>query len=106
MAKKEKKKRKLKIGKLILFLLLITIIGYLFLNMTDFSVKSIIVKGNTIYTDQEIIEMSGLTNHTSKFTIIPRSVEKKLEKNTYSSKAKLSKNFMTLKRTIEENRPI
>lgn len=106
MAKKQKKKRKLKIGKVILLILIIIVIGYIVWNTTDFSVQNIVIKGNTIYSDQEITEMANLENHPSVFTILPLSIAHTLEKNTYIEKATVTRSFNKIVIQIQENKPI
>ena len=76
MARKIKKKRKLKVRKLLLvmFIIILVLLGLSFL--TDIRLNNIIVKGNTLYSDWEIIKMADLDDYPSSLKTLSRNVER------------------------------
>lgn len=107
MAKKSKKKRKLKI-KNILIVFLITSVALLILAfLTDVKINNIVVKNNVLYNDWEIIKKSGLSDYPSCVKTLSINVEKALEKDTYIKSAKVKKrNFNNIVIEVEENLPL
>ena len=68
MGKKRKtKKRKLKLGRLLLALIILVFIVYLIKLVFRFPIKNIFVEGNTILSDQEVIDLAKLENYPSIF---------------------------------------
>ena len=107
MARKIKKKRKLKVRKLLLvmFIIILVLLGLSFL--TDIRLNNIIVKGNTLYSDWEIIKMADLDDYPSSLKTLSRNVEKKLEENKYIKKANVERPSLTkIVINIKENLPL
>ena len=107
MARKVKKKRKLKVKNLLIVLLIFIVIllGVAFL--TDVKLNNIIVKGNSLYSDWEIIEMAGLDDYPSSLKTLSSTVEKRLEENDYIKKAKVTRPSLTkIVIDVEENLPL
>lgn len=102
--KKKKKKRRLKIGRLFLLLLLLATISFAFIKMLDVRIRSIIITGNDILTDQEIIEMADLEDYPSFFKTISYTVRKKILKNNYVESVKVSKGILRIKIDITEKK--
>lgn len=102
--KKKKKKRRLKIGRLFLLLLLLAAISFAFIKMLDVRIRSIIITGNDILTDQEIIEMADLEDYPSFFKTISYTVRKKILKNNYVESVKVSKGILRIKIDITEKK--
>ena len=108
MAKSKKRKVRIKYGRIFLFILLVvgTIIGiYKVFNMR---VTNIYVTGNTIYTDQEIIDLAGLYNYPRVIAIRNRKIESQLKQNKYIKDAYVSRTSFLQKVNIEitENKPL
>lgn len=105
MKKKKKKKTvKIKYGRLFLFLLIVFFIVYFILNVFNFPIKNIYIYNNKILSDQEIIDIAGLSNYPSIFSVTTLSIEKKLEKNIYIKKAIVKKKKLSeIDIEIEEN---
>ena len=104
---KKKKRIKIKFGRIFLTLLILFFIFYLISILCKFPIKNIIIKGNAILSDQEVIDASGLSNYPSIFKYSTNEIEKKLEKNTYIKSAKIKKK--KLKQVyieIEENKAL
>lgn len=102
--KKQKKKRRLRVGRLFLLLLFISVISFALFNIKDVKVRSIIIKGNNILTDQEIIEMSGLQDYPSFFTTLSYSVKKRILKSKYVGDVKVTKGILSFKISITEEK--
>jgi len=104
---KKKKKIKIRFGRILLVFLVLFFILYLFSKIFSFPIKNIYVIGNTLFSDQEIIEMSSLENYPSYFSFTKIQLEKKLEKNTYILNATIKKKrFKEIYIEILENRPL
>lgn len=107
MARKVKKKRKLKVKNLLIVLLIFIVIllGVAFL--TDVKLNNMIVKGNSLYSDWEIIEMAGLSDYPSSLKTLSSTVEKRLEENDYIKSVKVSRPSLTkIVINVEENLPL
>ena len=107
MARGVRKKRKLKVKNLLIVLLIFIVIllGVAFL--TDVKLNNIIVKGNSLYSDWEIIEMAGLDDYPSSLKTLSSTVEKRLEENDYIKKAKVTRPSLTkIVIDVEENLPL
>jgi len=104
---KKKKKIKIRFGRILLVFLVLFFILYLFSKIFSFPIKNIYVIGNTLFSYQEIIEMSSLENYPSYFSFTKSQLEKKLEKNTYILNATIKKKrFKEIYIEILENRPL
>lgn len=99
---KLKKKSKKKIRLFLIFLLVIALGAILYL-CSDKSIKNIFIHNNNIFTDQEIIDMAGLTNYPNFFTTTGYNVKKKLLKNDYIKGIKVRKSiFMAFHIYVDE----
>jgi len=107
MAKKSTKKRKIK-GKSVLVAFIIVILLALFLTyIYSLKISSITVKGNTLYSEWEIIKLAGLDNYPSSMQNLSGLIKNKLEKEPYIKKATVKKHFLTeVNIEIEENSPL
>lgn len=88
---RKKKKRKLKLGRIFIFLVLLLLIGYFLKSLVRFPIKNIYISGNNYLTDQEIIDIVGISDYPSIFKYSTYKMEKKLKKNDYISKATVKK---------------
>lgn len=105
--KKKIKKRKIRFGRICILLLILFFIFYLFSQIFSFPIRNIYVKGNTLFSDQEIIEMVSLENYPSYFSYTKSQLERKLEKNTYIKNAIVKKKRLKeIYIEIEENTPL
>ena len=102
--RKKIKKRKVKYGRVFLFLLIVSLIFYLILQVFNFPIKNIYVYNNKSLNDQEIIDIAGISNYPSIFSVSTLQMEKKLEKNIYIKKATIKKRKLSeVDIYIEEN---
>ncbi len=100
---KKGKKVRIRYGRLIIFFIIIFLIIYLFFTYVKIPIRNIYVKGNSILTDQEIIDISGLRDYPSVLSFTNYQVEKKLTKDINIKKATVKKNFRKVYIEIEEN---
>ena len=108
MDNRKKKKKRIRIKKIIVFMLFtFSIIIFLYKLFTT-NISNIYIKGNVLLTDQEIIDIAGLTNYPNSIKNNFYVIEKKLNKNKYIlssyvyKKGFLSKVYIDIK----ENYPL
>ncbi len=105
--KRSTRKKRLRVGRVFLALTVLGIGLYLFFHFVSFPIKNIYIEGNSVFSDQEIIEMAKLSNYPSIFRYTSFHLEKVLEKNTYIKKATVKKkNLKEVYIQIEENRAL
>ena len=92
MAKINKKKR-LKLIPFLLFILVIESIVFLIDILLDTRIKNIVIKGNKIVTDQQIIDEAKLSDYPSFYKTTSYAIKKNLEKNYFIKEVKVKKSF-------------
>ena len=102
--KKKRKKRRLKVGRLLLVLIIITSFFFFVYKFVDIPINSIIIKGNDILTDDEIIKQAKLDNYPSYFATVSLVVKKRLEKNPYIKKVKVYKGILNINIIVKEKK--
>ena len=90
---KIKKKKRLKLIPFLLFILVITGTFFLVDVLLDTRVENIVIKGNKIVTDQQIIDEAGLSNYPSFYKTTSYNIKKALEKNSFIKEVKIKRNF-------------
>ena len=90
---KIKKKKRLKLIPFLLFVLVITGAFFLVDVLLDTRVENIIIKGNKIVTDQQIIDEAGLSNYPSFYKTTSYNIKKALEKNSFIKEVKVKRSF-------------
>ena len=75
--KPKKRKRKLKKGRFLLLILFLLAISFLCYKFVNIPIRNIIVKGNYILTDEEVIKISSLEDYPSIFTVFSFDIKKK-----------------------------
>lgn len=109
MSKKNKKKVKRKISKKKIFVFLFIVIITIFVfKLFNTNITNIYISGNEYLTDQQIIDISKLSDYPSTINNLSFSIKKRLQKNIYISDAKVKKNIFLNKIyiKIEENYPL
>ena len=91
MPKKMKKKKKLKLLPFLIFLLVIFFVGLLVKFALDSPIKNIFIYDNKLLSDQEIIDMAGLSDYPSFLRTTSLSIRKKLLKNELIEDVKVTK---------------
>lgn len=100
--KKKKKRRRLKKGRLLFLILLLALVCFLLINFVNVPIRNIVIVGNDILTDQEVIEQAELENYPSYFSTFGFQIKNKLLENPYVKTVKVSKGILSVKITIEE----
>lgn len=90
---KIKKKKRLKLIPFLLFILVITGAFFLVDVLLDTRVENIVIKGNKIVTDQQIIDEAGLSNYPSFYKTTSYNIKKALEKNSFIKEVKIKRSF-------------
>lgn len=101
---KKKKRRRLKIGRLFLLLLILGVISFAFMKFFDIKIRNIVIKGNFILTDQEIIELANLQNYPPYLEVFSYKVKKDILKNKYVKEAKVYKGLLSVNIKIKEEK--
>ena len=94
MAKKVKKKVKIRILPILIVIVIIGLIigcGYL---LTLIPIKNIYITGNNYLTDQELIELAKIDDYPSFLTTTILSMKKNLQKNPYIKKVTIKKKLL------------
>jgi len=104
---KEVKKPKFRFKKFLLFILVLYIIGFGIYQFLLTPVRNIFISGNNYLTDQEIIDISKLSNYPSFFLTFKSSIKNKLMKNSYIKSATITKKIIgKVYIEVEENKPL
>ena len=90
---KIKKKKRLKLIPFLLFVLVITGAFFLVDVLLDTRVENIVIKGNKLVTDQQIIDEAGLGNYPSFYKTTSYNIKKALEKNSFIKEVKVKRSF-------------
>ena len=90
---KIKKKKRLKLIPFLLFVLVIATTFFLVDVLLDTRVENIIIIGNKIVTDQQIIDEAGLSNYPSFYKTTSYNIKKALEKNSFIKEVKVKRSF-------------
>ncbi len=93
MAKKIVKKKRLKIIPFLIFLVLLGIFSYISYLLLDMPIKNIVIKGTTILSDQEILELANIDDYPSFLRTTSHGIKKKLKTNSYINDVKVHKAF-------------
>ena len=102
-----KKKRRLKVRNVLLVLTLITIILLGLAFLTDVKINNIVIKGNILYSDWEIIEKAGLDDYPSSLKTLSSKIEGRLEEDAYIKEVKVERPSLTkVVIKIDENLPL
>ena len=90
---KIKKKKRLKLIPFLLFVLVIAGAFFLVDVLLDTRVENIVIKGNKLVTDQQIIDETGLSNYPSFYKTTSYNIKKALEKNSFIKEVKVKRSF-------------
>lgn len=94
MAKKIKKKTKIKVIPILMFLLLVVIVIFLASFFMNVKIKNIYIYNNKLLSDQEIIEMANLEDYPSFLKTSTYNIKKNLEKNPYIKEVTINKRLI------------
>lgn len=93
MAKKVIKKKKLRLLPFLIFIIVITIIVFTCLFILDTKVKNIIITGNEVLSDDEIIDLAGLTNYPSFYKTLNLTVKNNISENPLIKNVDINRSF-------------
>ena len=103
----KKKRRRLKKKNLFLLFCFFTMILLSLAFMMDIKINNVIVKGNILYEDYDIIKKAHLENYPSSLSNLSFNIKKVLERDPYVKKAKVYKTSLTkVVIVVEENLPL
>lgn len=87
------KKKKLRILPFLVFIIIISIIIFLALLLIDTKVKNIIITGNEVINDEEVITRSKLTNYPSFYKSSTKTMEKAIKENPIVKSVNIKREF-------------
>lgn len=87
------KKKKLRILPFLVFIIIISIIIFLALLLIDTKVKNIIITGNEVINDEEVIARSKLTNYPSFYKSSTKTMEKAIKENPIVKSVNIKREF-------------
>lgn len=101
------KKRKLRFRRVFIVLLVLFLLYFVGLQIWSIPIRTIFVSGNTILTDQQIIELAHLEEYPTYLGTLKGKVIQLLKENTYIKDATVKKKgFREIYIKIEENTPL
>lgn len=102
-----KKRRRLKIGAILIFLTLLIFLVSIIFGILSRPITNIYISGNKYLSDQQIIEIAKLGNYPSTIKNLSMIIKNRLEKNNLIKQASVKKKgFTKVYIEVEENRPI
>ncbi len=106
MARKVKvKKKKIRLIPILIFLVVLILLILLISFILSTRTKNIIITGNSLVSDQTIIEEAGLSDYPKYFSVSTRKIKKEIKKNPYIKKVKVERKFYnTFKITVTEEK--
>ena len=103
----KKKKRKIKVKNVLLVFIITIVILFCLALLTDVKINNIVIKGNTIYSDWEIIEKAGLEDYPSSLKTLSKTIENRLEDDDYIQSVNVRRPSLTkVVIEIKENVPL
>lgn len=93
MAKKIVKKKKIKVFNLLLLILIVGIIDFCTYKYVTSDISNIIIRGNKILNDEEILKMANLENYPSFILTSSSKIKNIIEDEPYVKKVNVRKKF-------------
>lgn len=87
------KKKKLRLLPFLIFIIVIAIIVFVCLFVLDTKVKNIIITGNEVLSDDEIIELAGLTDYPSFYKTLNSKIENGIKENPIIKDVNIDRSF-------------
>lgn len=102
------KKRKVKYKNIIIFIFIVVLGIFCVFGIMNLKIKNIYISGNTILSDQQIIDLAGLHNYPSISTTSSKDIKNKLESNVYIASVKIKYRYILREIDIDinENSPL
>ncbi len=111
MGKKKSKKKNRKLRIFILFVgfisLLFFLIALLFTKVLDIKTKAIIIHGNDIITDSEVLELTNMIDYPNFFKVSDKNIKRELKKQGFIEDVKIKRNILLqIHIYIKEKKPL
>ena len=107
MSKTLKKKRKIKMKGLIIFLLVLFFLSLNIYYILNVKIKNIVIKNTSYINDDEIIYLGKLENYPKFFLLNKKQVKKRIMNSPYISDVRIKKKYgFILLIDVVENRPV
>ena len=75
--------------------------------MFDIKTKAVIIHGNNLVSDSQILETAGIIDYPNFFSVKTKEIEKELKDNSFIEDAKVKRKvFFQLHIYIDENKPL
>ena len=87
------KKKKLRLLPFLIFVLAIAIVVFVCLIVLDTKVENIIITGNSVLSDDEIIELAGLTDYPSFYKTLNMTMENNIKNNPIVKSVDIDRKF-------------
>ena len=105
--KSKKKKRKIRYDRIIIFLGIIIFLVFSFTYVLNVKISNIYISGNEYLTDQQIIEIAGISDYPSTVQNLSFQIKERLKSDILIKDAKVvKKGFTQVYIEVEENRPL
>lgn len=105
--KSKKKKRKIRYDRILIFLVIVILIVISFTFLFNLKISNIYILNNSFLTDQEIIEMAGISDYPETLKNLSVQIEDRLKNNIYIKAAKVYKKGLTkVYIDVVENKPL
>ena len=107
MARAKKQKRKLKAKNVFILIILVAFFAAIVSYLYTLKIKVITVKGNTLYSEWQVIKIAKLDDYPSSMQNMSGLITNRLKSDPYIKNAKVHKRFFTrVDIEIEENLPL
>ena len=87
------KKKKLRLLPFLIFIIVIAVIVFVCLFVLDTKVKNIIITGNEVLSDDDIIELAGLTDYPSFYKTLNLTMKNSIEENPLVKNVDINRSF-------------
>ena len=105
--KSKKKKRKIRYDRIFIFLVIIIFIVISFAFLFNLKISNIYILNNSFFTDQEIIEIAGISDYPETLKNLSVQIEDRLKNNIYIKDVKVYKKGLTkVYIDVVENKPL
>ena len=87
------KKKKLRLLPFLIFIIVIAVIVFVCLFVLDTKVKNIIITGNEVLSDDDIIELAGLTDYPSFYKTLNLTMKNNIKENPLIKGVDINRSF-------------
>ena len=87
------KKKKLRLLPFFIFIIVIAVIVFVCLFILDTKVKNIIIRGNEVLSDDDVIELAGLTDYPSFYKTLNLTMKNNIKENPLIKSVDINRSF-------------